>query len=102
MPRSSFGVANQAASGYGDGVARLNQKNLGGLAGGQVDNRRSYGGGVNSEVGSVYRGGGDDDAYSQFMGASELGGQEMGVGSSAFAVGAPGNLKPPTSQSGKR
>jgi len=49
------------------GIGRLNQQNLGGLGG---ENRRSMGGIVSSEVGSVYGGQGGDDALSQFMGHS--------------------------------
>jgi len=45
--------------------SQLNKQNLGGLA--EMDNRRSIGGGLNSEVGSIYKGGGDDDALSHFM-----------------------------------
>ena len=49
--------------------ARLNQQNLEkGL--GEMDNRRSFGG-INSEIGSIYKGGGDDDALSHFMVGSE-------------------------------
>ena len=54
------------------GIGELNQQNLGGL---NQNNRRSMGGVVQSDAGSVYGGVGvNDDALSQFMGASEYGG----------------------------
>jgi len=67
----------------GSGISQLNQQNLRGIGGGGTvgaDNRRSLGGIGQSDVGSLYRGGNaEEDALSQFMGQSEVGGGDMGA-----------------------
>lgn len=82
--------------GFAAGPARLNPQNLGGLN--AANDRRSFGIGPNSEVGSAYRGGGDEDALSHFMGQSDIGGPNEPFGT---AVGHLPSSKPPTT-SGKR
>ena len=59
-------------------IGELNQQNLGGL---NQNNRRSMGGIVQSDAGSVYGGQPvNDDALSQFMGASEYGVGQTDIG----------------------
>ena len=83
VARSSYGPGGGLLS-MGGGIGRLNQQNLGGLGGGNLglENRRSMGGAVQSDVGSMYRGGNmqDEDALSHFMGQSDYGGAPTEVG----------------------
>jgi len=67
--RSSYGAGGLQGSGN-----QLNPQNLGGLGGGA----QRYGGMVNSEIGSIYRGG-EDDALSHYMGQSEFAPTEVGI-----------------------
>lgn len=75
----SYGPSQGLAGGLGSGVSQLNPQNLRGIGGGggsfQPDVRRSVGGIVQSDVGSLYRGANmEEDALSQFMGQSQIGG----------------------------
>ena len=105
--RSSYGPAGMVNMGAGPQYGHLNKQNLGGLGG--VDNRRSFGGMVNSEVGSLYRGERDEDAMSHFMGQSDFGGAPTDIGVQSMVAGQnnqfsnqgyglnqPMSLKPPT------
>lgn len=69
----SYGAGQNLAGGLGSGISPLNPQNLRGIGGGgnplQPEMRRSMGGIVQSDVGSLYRGGNmEEDALSQFMG----------------------------------
>ena len=90
----------------------MNKQNLGGL-GEAAPNRISLGGGMPSDIGSMYRGAGDEDALSHYMGQSDYGGAtEIGaqslIGGQNTHTGYGGGsnmmaLKPPgSSQPGKR
>jgi hypothetical protein len=82
MARSSYGQGG--GLGGQVGIGQLNPTNLGGL---NQNNRRSMGG-VISDAGSVYGGqGGEDDAISQFMGASEYGGGQTDIGGQSLIGG---------------
>ncbi len=82
MNKSSFGQGKVRASG---GISQLNQQNLGGLNAatgglGGLGARRSMGGIIGSDAGSVYRGVHEEDDISHYMGQSEFGAPtEVGV-----------------------